>query len=116
MKSRSAASMKSMAPTSHSPVRVGRAKGAWPANVGNLAPRYVSLLNESYTCFASVRQKMILPAIAKRLQELSAAGTPTSKDLVVFARSAISFTRSVCLDEFELFYAYFAGERGDTEV
>jgi hypothetical protein len=50
------------------------------------------------------------------MQELSAAGTTTSKDLAAFARSAISFTRSICLDEFELFYAYFASERGDVEV
>ncbi|KAF8250272.1 Sec34-domain-containing protein [Wilcoxina mikolae CBS 423.85] len=77
---------------------------------------YISLLDECYSCFASVRQKMVLPIIMKRMQDLSAAGTTTSKDLVAFARSAISFTRSVCLDEFELFYAYFVGERGDTEV
>lgn len=59
---------------------------------------------------------MILPLIHKRMQELSSPGSATSKDLVAFARSAISFTRSICLDEFELFYAYFSAERGDTEV
>ncbi|KAI5813825.1 Sec34-like family-domain-containing protein [Pyronema omphalodes] len=77
---------------------------------------YISLLNECYSSFASVRQKMILPLIHKRMQELSSPGSTTSKDLVAFARSAISFTRSICLDEFELFYAYFSAERDDTEV
>ena len=73
-------------------------------------------MNECYSCYAAVRQKMVVPLVSKRMQELSAAGTATSKDLLTFARSAISFTRSICLDEFELFYGYFAGERADSEV
>lgn len=76
---------------------------------------YVSLLDECYSCYASIRQKLVLPIITKRLQDLSTSGT-SSTDLVAFARSAMSFARSICLDEFELFYAYFAGDRGDTEV
>jgi hypothetical protein len=63
-----------------------------------------------------VRQKLLLPIVLKRMQELSIAGTNTSKDLVTFARSAISFTRSICLDEFELFYAFFSGERANQEA
>jgi hypothetical protein len=63
-----------------------------------------------------VRQKLIVPIISKRMQELSTGGNAASKNLVAFARSAISFTRTVCLDEFELFYAYFSGDLLEAEV
>ncbi|KAI5790617.1 Sec34-like family-domain-containing protein [Peziza echinospora] len=44
-------------------------------------------------------------------EELTAAN---ASDLVAFARSSISDARSICNDEFELFYAYF--NTGDKEV
>lgn len=77
---------------------------------------YLSLLNECYSSFSSVRQKLIVPIIHKRMAELSAPTNQKSKDLVSFARSGISFVRSICMDEFGLFYAYFSGELGDGEV
>lgn len=76
----------------------------------------MSLLNECYTAFSSVRQKLIGPIIAKRMAELAAPTNSKNKELVAFARSGISFVRSVCMDEFGLFYAYFSGEQGDGEV
>ncbi|KAI5806178.1 Sec34-like family-domain-containing protein [Geopyxis carbonaria] len=77
---------------------------------------YISLLNECHGSYASVRQRLIGPMITKKMVELSAA-TNKNQNLVSFARSAISFTRGICLDEFELFHAYFSGEgTGDSEV
>lgn len=49
------------------------------------------------------------------MNELSTSDN-TSNNLIGFARTAISFVRGICLDEFELFYAYFSGERSDVEV
>ncbi|KAI5842501.1 Sec34-like family-domain-containing protein [Morchella snyderi] len=60
--------------------------------------------------------KLIGPIIYKRMTELSAPTNTKNKELVPFARSGISFVRSICMDEFELFYAYFSGEQGDSEV
>jgi conserved oligomeric Golgi complex subunit 3 len=69
-------------------------------------------LNECFSSFASIRQKLIVPIITKKMNELAATG----KELVKFARNGINFVRSICMDEFELFYAYFAGEQADNEV
>ncbi|RPA99180.1 hypothetical protein L873DRAFT_1835529 [Choiromyces venosus 120613-1] len=77
---------------------------------------YISLLNECYSAFASVRQKLIIPIIQKKMNELAAVGASTNKDLVKFSRNGINFVRSICMDEFELFYAFFSGERSDSEV
>lgn len=78
--------------------------------------RYISLLNECYSAFSSVRQKIIVPIISKRMSALATPGSSTGKDLVRFARNGVNFVRSICMDEFELFYAYFSGEQGDQEV
>ena len=78
--------------------------------------RYVSLLNECYEVYASVRQKLVIPIVSKHLMDLSNATNASSKDLVNFASSAIISTRSICFDEFDLFFAYFSSERGEGEI
>lgn len=82
----------------------------------NLCARYISLLNECYSAFSSVRQKLIIPIIQKRMNELAATGASTNKDLVKFSRNGINFVRNICMDEFELFCAFFSGERSDSEA
>ncbi|KAL2428972.1 Conserved oligomeric Golgi complex subunit 3 [Exophiala dermatitidis] len=71
---------------------------------------YQSLMTELHTTFASCRARLILPIVRKRLAEISQA--PSSKDLVQFARTSISYVRGVCLDEFELWSEWFHGYRG----
>lgn len=71
---------------------------------------YQSLMSELYTSFAACRARLILPIVQKRLAETAQA--PSSKDLVQFARSSISYVRGVCLDEFDLWREWFHGHRG----
>ena len=71
---------------------------------------YQSLMNELHASFAACRGRLILPLVHKRLAET--AQLPTSKDLVQFARAAISYIRGICLDEFELWSEWFHGYRG----
>lgn len=75
----------------------------------------MSLLEECYSCHSAVRTSIINPVINQRLTELTTKGA-TDKDLISFAGKAISFLRDTCLDEFDLFYAYFSGPRSDIEV
>jgi conserved oligomeric Golgi complex subunit 3 len=71
---------------------------------------YQSLMNELHQSFAACRARLLLPLIQKQLAETAQA--PASKDLVQFARSAISYIRGICLDEFELWQEWFHGQRG----
>ena len=71
---------------------------------------YQSLMNELHQSFAACRARLLLPLIQRQLAETAQA--PTSKDLVQFARAAISYIRGVCLDEFELWQEWFHGQRG----
>ncbi|ETI23110.1 hypothetical protein G647_04907 [Cladophialophora carrionii CBS 160.54] len=71
---------------------------------------YQSLMNELHASFAACRGRLILPIVHKRLAET--AQLPSSKDLVPFARAAISYIRGICLDEFELWAEWFHGYRG----
>ena len=71
---------------------------------------YQSLMNELHASFAACRGRLILPIVQKRLAET--AQLPKSKDLVQFARAAISYIRGICLDEFELWAEWFHGYRG----
>ncbi len=71
---------------------------------------YQSLMNELHASFAACRGRLILPLVQKRLAET--AQLPNSKDLVQFARAAISYIRGICLDEFELWSEWFHGYRG----
>ncbi|KIX10265.1 uncharacterized protein Z518_01346 [Rhinocladiella mackenziei CBS 650.93] len=71
---------------------------------------YQSLMNELHASFTACRARLILPIVQKRLSEISQM--PTSKDLVHFARSSISYIRGICLDEFELWSEWFHGYGG----
>ncbi|KAF8436450.1 Sec34-like family-domain-containing protein [Terfezia claveryi] len=72
---------------------------------------YISLLNDCYNAFFASRRPLITPLTIKKMTNIAAASA-NSGDLVIFARSSISDMRSICNDEFELFYAYFStGER-----
>ncbi|KAJ9650733.1 Golgi transport complex subunit 3 [Neophaeococcomyces mojaviensis] len=71
---------------------------------------YQSLMNELHQAFAACRTKLILPIMQQKITEI--ATSPSSKDLVAFARSSITYVRGVCLDEFELWEEWFHGQRG----
>lgn len=77
---------------------------------GNEA-EYQSLLNELYSNFSDARARLIIPLVRKKLNDIALAPS-TSKDLVAFARTSISYIRGVCLDEFELWGEWFHGQGG----
>jgi hypothetical protein len=72
---------------------------------------YQSLMNELYQSYSATRGRLILPLITKKIGEIAQAPS-TSKDLVSFARSALSYIRGVCLDEYNLWGEWFEGEAG----
>lgn len=72
---------------------------------------YQSLMNELHTSFSATRGKLIIPLVRKRLNDIANAPS-TSKDLVAFARTSISYIRGICLDEFELWGHWFHGQQG----
>ncbi|KAK0624480.1 Conserved oligomeric Golgi complex subunit 3 [Lasiodiplodia hormozganensis] len=74
-------------------------------------PEYQSLMNELYQSYSATRGRLILPLIAKKMAEISLAPS-SSKDLVTFARSSISYIRGICFDEYELWGEWFVGEGG----
>jgi len=71
---------------------------------------YQSLMNELHQAFAACRTKLVLPIVQQKMAEI--ATSPSSKDLVAFARSSMTYIRGVCLDEFELWEEWFHGQRG----
>lgn len=71
---------------------------------------YQSLMNELHQAFAACRTRLVLPIVQQKITEI--ATIPTSKDLVAFAKSSITYVRGVCLDEFELWEEWFHGQRG----
>ncbi|TGJ71023.1 Golgi transport complex subunit 3 [Orbilia oligospora] len=64
---------------------------------------YFSLLNECYNFYFSARQRLLFPIVTKSMRDMS-----SNKDLVGFARVSISYVRSICLDEYELFFNHFS--------
>lgn len=74
-------------------------------------PEYQSLMNELYQSYSATRGRLILPLIAKKMAEISLAPS-SSKDLVTFARSSISYIRGICFDEYGLWGEWFVGEGG----
>ncbi|KAK4934476.1 hypothetical protein LTR28_010639, partial [Elasticomyces elasticus] len=74
-------------------------------------PEYQSLVNELYQSYSATRGRLILPIVTKKMGE-TASSPSGAKDLVGFARSGISYVRSVCLDEYELWGDWFVGEGG----
>jgi conserved oligomeric Golgi complex subunit 3 len=75
---------------------------------------YSSLMNELHTSFSATRGKLVIPLVRKKLADIAQAPS-TSKDLVAFARSSISYVRGICLDEFELWGEWFHGRGGHYE-
>lgn len=80
------------------------------AEVGAEA-EYQSLMNELYTSYAATRGRLVIPLSRKKIAEIATAPS-TSKELVVFARSSIGYTRGVCSDEYGLWREWFEGEDG----
>jgi hypothetical protein len=72
---------------------------------------YQSLMNELYQSYSATRGRILRPIIAKKMADIAAAPS-TSKDLISFARSSISFIRSVCSDEYDLWGEWFASDEG----
>jgi conserved oligomeric Golgi complex subunit 3 len=69
-------------------------------------PEYQGLMNELYQSYAAARRRLLLPIVIKKMADI--ANTPsTSKDLVAFARTAITFIRGICFDEYDLWYEWF---------
>ena len=72
---------------------------------------YQSLMNELYAGYGSTRGKLIKPLVKKKVSEIAMAPS-SSKDLVAFARSSISYIRGVCSDEYDLWREWFEGVDG----
>ncbi|KAF2000449.1 Sec34-domain-containing protein [Amniculicola lignicola CBS 123094] len=72
---------------------------------------YQSLMNELYQSYSATRGRLILPIVTKKIHEIAQAPS-TSKDLVAFARSSISYIRGICFDEYDLWAEWFDGEGG----
>jgi hypothetical protein len=72
---------------------------------------YQSLMNELYQSYSTTRGRLILPIVSKKISEIAQAPS-TSKDLVSFARSSISYLRGICFDEYDLWREWFDGEGG----
>ncbi|KAF2099960.1 golgi complex component Cog3, partial [Rhizodiscina lignyota] len=72
---------------------------------------YQSLMNELYQSYSTTRGRLILPLITKKMTEISMAPS-SSKDLVSFARTAISYVRGICFDEYDLWREWFDDEGG----
>ncbi|KAF2121768.1 Sec34-like family-domain-containing protein [Lophiotrema nucula] len=72
---------------------------------------YQSLMNELYQSYSATRGRLILPIVTKKIGEIAQAPS-TSKDLVSFARSGISYIRGICFDEYDLWGEWFDGEGG----
>ncbi|KAF2641601.1 Sec34-domain-containing protein [Massarina eburnea CBS 473.64] len=72
---------------------------------------YQSLMNELYQSYSATRGRLILPIVTKKIAEIAQAPS-TSKDLVSFARSSISYIRGICFDETDLWREWFDGDGG----
>lgn len=87
--------------------RSGPPPNAEPGQEGE----YQSLMNELYQNYSSTRWKLLSPIISKKMADIAAAPS-TSKDLVAFARSAITFIRGLCQDEYDLWHSWFETDGG----
>lgn len=68
-------------------------------------PEYLGLLRELYQSYAATRGRLILPLVAKKMAELAAS--PQHTDVMSFAKTAVSFIRGICLDEYDLWFEWF---------
>jgi hypothetical protein len=72
---------------------------------------YQSLMNELYQSYSATRGRLILPIVTRKIGEIAQAPS-SSKDLVSFARSSISYIRGICFDEYDLWGEWFDGDGG----
>ena len=72
---------------------------------------YQSLVYELHQSYSAARGRLIVPLVRRKMAEIDIAPS-TSKDLVAFARSSISYIRGICLDEYELWHEWFDGDQG----
>ncbi|KAF2500787.1 Sec34-domain-containing protein [Lophium mytilinum] len=72
---------------------------------------YQSLMNELYQSYSTTRGRLVLPIVTKKIGDIAQAPS-SSKDLVSFARSSISYIRGICFDEYDLWAEWFDGEDG----
>ncbi|KAJ4290845.1 Golgi transport complex subunit 3 [Kalmusia sp. IMI 367209] len=72
---------------------------------------YQSLMNELYQSYSATRGRLILPMVTRKIGEIAQAPS-SSKDLVAFARSSISYIRRICFDESDLWREWFESDRG----
>ncbi|KAL9055691.1 MAG: hypothetical protein Q9162_003417 [Coniocarpon cinnabarinum] len=82
-----------------------------PSAGENVQAEYQSLVNELHQSYGAARGRLIIPLVRRKMDEISLAPS-TSKDLVAFARSSISYIRGICMDEFELWHEWFDGDDG----
>ncbi|KAK9477116.1 Sec34-like family-domain-containing protein [Lipomyces japonicus] len=64
---------------------------------------YASLIGDCYKCYTNVRRRLILPVVIKRVNEMK----NSIPDLLQLTRQSVAYMRTVCNDEYDLFYAIF---------
>ena len=78
---------------------------------GDASKECRNLMRELHQNFASTRQRLVVPLMRKKIGDMLMAPS-TAKDIVAFARSSINYTRSICLDEYDLWKEWFEGDDG----
>ncbi|KAB8360657.1 hypothetical protein FH972_024395 [Carpinus fangiana] len=69
---------------------------------------YQSLMNELYQSYSAARGRLIVPIVRRKMAEIDVS----AKDLITYVRTAVSYFRGLCLDEFELWHEWFEGDGG----
>ncbi|KAF2800845.1 Sec34-domain-containing protein [Melanomma pulvis-pyrius CBS 109.77] len=72
---------------------------------------YQSLMNELYQSYSATRGRLILPIVTRKMGEIAQAPS-SSKDLVSFARTGISYIHDICFNEYDLWGEWFDGDGG----
>ncbi|KAI9707661.1 MAG: Golgi transport complex subunit 3 [Candelina mexicana] len=67
---------------------------------------YQSLMNELYQSYSSIRGRLVIPIVRKKIGDIAMAPS-TANDLVAFARTSIGYIRGMCFDEYELWVEWF---------
>ncbi|KAK7207199.1 Sec34-like family-domain-containing protein [Myxozyma melibiosi] len=69
---------------------------------------YSGLLADCYKYYTNTRRKLIIPVISKRVMDMKGS----IAELLQLTRQGIAYMRTVCMDEYELFYALFTEGEG----
>ncbi|KAK9382582.1 Sec34-like family-domain-containing protein [Kockiozyma suomiensis] len=69
---------------------------------------YISLMADCYKYYTNVRKRIVVPVIQKRIVDMR----NMISDLIQLTRQSIAYMRTVCNDEYELFYALFTEGEG----